>query len=74
MDQERQLMERIKREVLFGRDVAPPVVDEEKCTGCGSCVTVCPGGIFELREERSHAARGWRCIACGHCTSVCPEG
>ena len=28
-----------------------PVVDESKCTGCGSCSKVCPKGIIEIRPK-----------------------
>lgn len=29
-----------------------PVVDEEKCIGCGSCMEICPM-VFQLHEEKS---------------------
>jgi Na+-translocating ferredoxin:NAD+ oxidoreductase subunit B len=28
-----------------------PVVDEQKCTACGTCVKVCPKNLFELRKR-----------------------
>lgn len=28
-----------------------PVVDDEKCVGCGACVKACPRGIIELRNK-----------------------
>jgi Na+-translocating ferredoxin:NAD+ oxidoreductase RNF subunit RnfB len=28
-----------------------PVVDEEKCTACGSCIKACPRNLFELRKK-----------------------
>jgi adenylylsulfate reductase subunit B len=24
----------------------PPVIDENRCTGCGKCVEVCPSDVF----------------------------
>ncbi|OGW74504.1 MAG: ferredoxin, partial [Nitrospirae bacterium RIFCSPHIGHO2_02_FULL_40_19] len=30
-----------------------PVVDEEKCIGCGNCAEICPA-VFQLKDEKSH--------------------
>lgn len=50
------------------------LIDEEKCTGCGTCALVCKDGSLEIREQKAvasdHALLG--CIACGHCMAVCP--
>jgi nitroreductase/NAD-dependent dihydropyrimidine dehydrogenase PreA subunit len=73
MHEDRELVDRVKRDILYGHDIAPPSVDPEKCRGCGDCVQVCPSMVFELREHRSEVVRGWRCIACGHCWAVCAE-
>jgi nitroreductase/NAD-dependent dihydropyrimidine dehydrogenase PreA subunit len=73
VDEEKRLLERIKREVLYGHDIAPPSVDIDKCKGCGHCVKVCGPLVFELREQKSLVAHGERCYACGHCWAVCPE-
>jgi ferredoxin len=47
--------------------------DEERCTNCGACITVCPAGAFELdpvtRIVRFHNDK---CIACGICITACP--
>ncbi len=32
-------------------------VDEEKCIGCGACVSVCPA-VFELKDGKSHVKKG----------------
>ena len=29
-----------------------PVVDEEKCIGCGNCAEICPA-VFQLKDEKS---------------------
>ena len=34
-----------------------PVVDEEKCTACGACITACPKSIIELRKKGPKAKR-----------------
>ena len=73
MEEERQFIERVKRDILYGHDIAPPVVDVEKCTGCGLCVKVCPSLVFKLDEKKSTIIRGEGCNACGQCWAVCPE-
>jgi len=52
-------------------------VDWEKCTGCGTCVTVCPVGVYELKKEsgtdKSHPVNMDQCIVCRACEIQCPE-
>jgi len=73
MIEDRQFLEKVKRDVLYGHDIAPPHVNIDKCKGCGHCVKVCPALVFELREKKSKVIYGERCFACGHCWAVCPE-
>ena len=55
-------------------------VDKDKCTGCGLCARVCPGGVLSLDgEEKIRMADfegfGWNgCWKCEHCLAVCPAG
>ncbi len=46
-------------------------IDEEKCTGCGSCVIICGGEVFEMREGKAVVARREGCLECGNCEVVC---
>lgn len=52
-------------------------VDQEKCTGCGSCVDVCPVEVFELKEAsgdtKSFPVNQEECLACRACETQCPE-
>ena len=48
-------------------------VDETTCTGCGSCVSICPSDTLSLIENIA-CVTGERCLACDHCGAVCPEG
>ncbi|MGE5398354.1 MAG: indolepyruvate ferredoxin oxidoreductase subunit alpha [Chitinophagales bacterium] len=52
-----------------------PVVDEEKCTGEGDCVDICPADpvVFEIEDEKSHVVHPDACIECGLCVDECPE-
>jgi nitroreductase/NAD-dependent dihydropyrimidine dehydrogenase PreA subunit len=73
MVENRQFLEKSKRIVLYGREITPPHINIDKCTGCGLCVKVCPALVFELREKKSEVIYGEGCFACGHCWAVCPE-
>ena len=48
-----------------------PIVDEEKCQGCGECVDVCPVEVFELQGEKSVAVNAEECLGCESCIEVC---
>ena len=45
-------------------------VDQEKCTGCGQCVDVCPIEAIEL--DNGMAVISDECIECGACVDTCP--
>ena len=42
--------------ITIGEDInTPPVVDFDKCTGCGICVYSCPGlAIFTVQEKEDY--------------------
>jgi len=47
--------------------------NEERCTHCGACVTVCPAGAFELAPlTRRVNFDDEKCLACGLCLKACP--
>ncbi|WP_070120869.1 4Fe-4S binding protein [Bacillus marinisedimentorum] len=48
-------------------------VDEEKCTLCKICSSLCPKGCFSL-EETEFAISSQACSNCGLCVDTCPEG
>ena len=49
------------------------VRNEERCTHCGACITICPTGAFELDPlTREVAFHDEKCIACGICIKACP--
>ncbi len=47
-------------------------IDTEKCTGCGSCVTICGGEVFEINEKKAVVCNIEECLECGNCEIVCP--
>jgi len=54
------------------RVLSQPVVDEEKCTQCLTCVEKCPAKALALVDERI-TLNADRCWGCGACGEVCPE-
>ncbi|RLG48404.1 MAG: electron transfer flavoprotein subunit alpha [Thermoproteota archaeon] len=48
-------------------------VIEEKCTGCGACVSACPYGCITLVEGKATIDESC-CQLCGVCISACTEG
>ena len=43
------------------------------CTGCASCLKVCPTRAIRLKHSKSIRIVD-RCIGCGECVRVCPTG
>ena len=47
--------------------------NEERCTHCGVCITICPTGAFELDPStRQVTFSGEKCLACELCIKACP--
>ncbi|MBL7125176.1 MAG: 4Fe-4S binding protein [Dehalococcoidales bacterium] len=47
--------------------------NEERCTHCGACITICPTGAFELDPiTRWVNFHDEKCLACGLCIKACP--
>ena len=47
--------------------------NEERCTHCGACITICPTYAFELDPAtRQVTFFDDKCIACGLCIKACP--
>jgi len=47
--------------------------DEEKCTQCGVCVSICPvGALFLDKKTWKIIFDENRCVVCGLCIDACP--
>ena len=52
-------------------------VDEDLCSGCTTCISVCPYNAIELvtEDNKSHAkVNEALCMGCGACVCSCPSG
>jgi len=55
-----------------------PVIDKDKCNGCGLCVSVCSCKILVLNGNVVSVVAEKKCSTCtkwcGQCEIVCPTG
>ena len=49
-----------------------PIVDQEKCSGCGNCVEICPSEVYQMEEDKSDPVHPEECIECWACVTQCP--
>lgn len=51
-----------------------PTVDEESCTGCGTCIDFCHQDVYRWSadEARVEVAHKTNCVTgCSHCGTLC---
>ena len=47
--------------------------NEQRCTHCGACITICPTDAFELDPLTKRVNfDNERCVACEQCIKACP--
>ncbi len=47
-----------------------PVINKDRCTGCGRCVDICPKDVLYLKEHKAELNDN-ECMLCSHCHAVC---
>lgn len=51
-----------------------PVVNANKCTGCGECeITGCPCVTFKVKNGIAHVTVKQPCVGCEFCAEECPS-
>ena len=58
--------------LVYLKDVATLNLDQEKCTGCGICLEVCPQGVLAINGKEAAINDLDLCIECGACAINCP--
>lgn len=56
---------------LFQHGGVAPLVSLRRCTGCGSCLDVCPAAAISLKGKKA-AIDPQACIGCASCIAACP--
>lgn len=49
----------------------PPRIDYRRCTGAGTCVSVCPARVFDFIDGRGVVMRPVDCTECEECVRAC---
>jgi len=50
------------------------IIDEDKCNGCGQCVTACAEGAIAIVDGKAKLISEVYCDGLGACIGHCPEG
>jgi len=48
------------------------LIDKEECTGCGSCLEICPEEAINLKDDKASVSDS--CTLCGMCVDACEFG
>jgi NAD-dependent dihydropyrimidine dehydrogenase PreA subunit len=59
-------------QLLYLRNVVTLKLEEEKCAGCGMCLSVCPRAVLSPANGKIEIANRDACIECGACSHNCP--
>ena len=58
--------------MTYLKDVVTLQLDENKCTGCGMCLEVCPHEVFKTNSTHAVIQNRDACMECGACSRNCP--
>lgn len=49
-----------------------PLIDQQRCTGCGDCIEQCPEKALALVADKAVLAYPEQCSYCQICEDLCP--
>ncbi len=49
-----------------------PWVDQDKCVGCGVCISSCPEDAISMGNDKATISQD-KCTFCAKCFSACPQ-
>lgn len=49
-----------------------PIIHQEQCNGCGTCIAQCPTHALGWCEDRASLLHPDLCIYCTTCEDICP--
>ena len=58
--------------LVYLKDVVTLALDQEKCVGCGMCLTVCPHEVLSMNNGHAGIENRDLCMECGACARNCP--
>jgi ferredoxin len=60
--------------LTYLKDVVTLALAPDKCTGCGSCLLVCPRSVLNMPNGKVEIFNRDACIECGACQRNCRFG
>ena len=60
--------------MIYLKNVTTLRLQEEKCSGCGVCLTVCPHDVLIPNNGKVRVQNYDACMECGACSRNCPTG
>ena len=68
----------VENDVMERDSIVYPIIDRNRCTGCGRCYISCRDGGHQAltfqEETRTVKLNGRKCAGCQLCSLVCPSG
>ena len=61
-------------ELIYLKDVVTLTLDEDRCTGCGFCLLVCPHAVLRMNDRHVQIENKDACMECGACAMNCSTG